>query len=123
MNRQQGQDPEEIMILATIRMTIPPQKRGRVSKTLKSMARETRIQPGCISSRIYRDESEEAVFMFEEVWRNQDDLDRYLRSEDYRRMLLVMEMASEPPEVKFQTISSQAGLEVVEKARGCKRDE
>ncbi len=111
------------MILATIRMTIPPQEGSRVLKTLKSMSRDTRFQPGCISSRIYRDENEEAVFMFEDVWRNQDDLDRYLRSEDYRRMLLVMEMADEPPEIKFQTISSQAGLEVVEKARGCKRNE
>ena len=111
------------MILSTLRMTIPPQRRGEVAKTLKSMTGENRIQSGCLSSRLYRDENEEAVFMVEEIWSNQDDLDRYLRSEDYRRMLLVMEMAGEPPEIKFQTISNQAGLEVVEKARGCKRDE
>ena len=111
------------MILATVRMTIPPQRRGQVSKTLKSMVRETRIQPGCLSSWLYHDEDEEAVFVCEQVWRNQDDLNLYLQSEDYRRMLVVMELAGEPPEIKFQTISSQAGLEVVEKARGCKRDE
>jgi quinol monooxygenase YgiN len=111
------------MILATIRMTIPPQRRGDILKILKSMARETRIQPGCLSSRIYLDANEEAVCMFEEVWSNQDHLDRHLRSEDYRHMLLVMEMADEPPEIKFQTISNQAGLEVVEKARGCKRNQ
>jgi len=110
------------MILATIRMTLPLQERARVLKTLKSMVKEARIQLGCISSRIYHDD-EEDVFMFEDVWRNQDDLDRYLRSEDYLRMLLVMEMAEGPPEIKFQTISNQAGLEVVEKARGCKADE
>jgi hypothetical protein len=60
--------------------------------------------------------------MLEEVWSTQDQLDRYLRSEEYRRMLLVMEMAGEPPEIKFRTISNQAGIEVVEKARGCKRN-
>ncbi len=110
------------MILATIRMMTPPQRRGQVSKTLKSMARETRIQPGCISSRLYHDENEESVFMIEDIWRNQDDLDRYLRSEDYRRMLLVMELAGEPPEIKFQTISEPAGIEVIERARGCTRN-
>ncbi len=111
------------MILATVRMTLPPQRLGQISKTLKSMATETGIQAGCLSSRLYHDENEEAVFMFEQVWRNQDYLDLYLRSEHYRRMLLVMEMAGEPPEIKFHTISEPAGLEVVEKARGRKRDE
>ena len=111
------------MILATLRMVMPAQRRSEVLKTLKSMSWETRIQPGCLSSRLYHDVDEESAFMVEEVWSNQDHLDRYLRSEDYRRMLLVMEMAGEPPEIKFQTISNQAGIEVVEKARGCKRNQ
>ena len=86
------------------------------------LATETGIQAGCLSSRLYHDENEEAVFMFEQVWRNQDYLDLHLRSEHYRRMLLVMEMAGEPPEIKFHTISEAAGIEVIEKARGCKRN-
>ncbi len=110
------------MILATVRMTIPSQRRGQVSKTLKSMVRETMIKPGCLSSRLYHDENEETVFMCEQIWRNQDDLNLYLRSEDCRRMLLVMELASEQPEIKFQTISETAGIEVIEKARGRKRN-
>ena len=111
------------MILATLRMVMPAQRRSEVLKTLKSMSWETRIQPGCLSSRLYHDVDEESAFMVEEVWSNQDQLDRYLRSEEYRRMLLVMEMAGEPPEIKFQTISSQAGIEVVERARGCRRNQ
>ncbi len=110
------------MILATVRMTIPPQRRGQVSKTLKSMVRETKVEPGCISSRLYHDEDEESVLVCEQVWKTQDDLNRYLRSEDYRRMLLVMELADEPPEIKFQTISETAGIEVIEKARGSTRN-
>ena len=110
------------MILATVRMSIPPQRRGQVSKALKLMVEEAMIERGCLSSRLYHDEEEEAVFMFEQVWRNQDDLNVYLRSEDYRRMLLVMELAGEPPEIKFQTISETAGIEVIEKARGTTRN-
>ena len=110
------------MILATVRMTLPTQRLGQISKTLKSMATETGIQAGCVSSRLYHDENEEDVIMFEQVWRGQDYLDLYLRSEHYRRMLLVMELAGEPPEIKFQTISETAGLEVVEKARGTTRN-
>jgi quinol monooxygenase YgiN len=111
------------MILASIRMVIPAQRRSEVLKTLKSISAEASIQQGCLSSRLYRDENDESVFVVEEVWRNQEDLDRHLRSEDYHLMLLVMEMAEEPPEIKFQSISAAAGLEVVEKARGCKRND
>ena len=110
------------MILATVRMAIPLQRRGQVSKTLKSMVRETKIKPGCLSSRLYHDENEEAVFMCEQVWKNQDVLNLYLRSEDYHRMLFLMELAAEPPEIKFQTISETGGIEVIEKARGATRN-
>lgn len=110
------------MILATIRMVIPPQRRAEVLKTLKSLSAEAGLQQGCLGSRLYRDENDDAVFMVEDVWRSQEDLDRYLRSENYRLMLLLMEMAGEPPEIKFQSISDAAGLEVVEKARGCRRN-
>ncbi len=110
------------MILATVRMMISFRKRGQISKTLKWMVREATIEPGCLSSRLYHDENEEAVFLCEQVWRNQDDLNLYLRSEDYRRMLLVMELAAEAPEIRFQTVSELGGLEVVEKARGCTRN-
>lgn len=83
---------------------------------------ETIVEPGCLSSRLYHDENDEAVFVCEQVWRHQDDLNLYLRSEDYRRMLVVMELAGEPPEIKFQTIAETAGIEFIEKARGCKRN-
>ena len=56
--------------------------------------------------------------MIEEVWKTQEDLDRHLRSEDYRHLLLVTEMALEPPEIQFKTVSHSAGLEIIERARG-----
>ena len=45
------------MIHATIRMKMPGQKLGKAVEILRSMVERTRVQPGCISCRIYRDES------------------------------------------------------------------
>jgi quinol monooxygenase YgiN len=110
------------MILATIRMVIPPGKRTEAVEILSAMAERTRVQQGCLSCRIYHDEQVEAVLMVEEVWKSQEELDRHLRSDDYRNMLFVTEMAVEPPEMKFQIVSISAGLEIIEKARGCTRE-
>ena len=56
--------------------------------------------------------------MLEEVWRTGEGLDLHLRSEEYRNLLLVLEMALKQPEIRFDTISSSTGIETIEKARG-----
>jgi quinol monooxygenase YgiN len=110
------------MVLATVRMRIPLKKRVEAVEILNAVAERTRFQPGCLSCRIYHDEQVEAVFMVEEVWESQENLDRHLRSEDYRNVLFVTEMAVEPPEIRFQTVTHSAGVEIIEKARGCVRE-
>jgi hypothetical protein len=53
----------------------------------------------------------------EQLWSNEEDLERYLRSDEYRQVLLVLEMAMKQPEIRFDTISSSTGIETIEKAR------
>ena len=105
------------MIIATIRMTIPPQKRDEALKILRSAAELCKYDPGCLAYHMYRDLQEKNVLMLEEVWRTEEDLDRHLRSDTYRNLLLVLEMALEQPEIRFDTISSSTGIETIEKAR------
>jgi quinol monooxygenase YgiN len=106
------------MIHATIRMTLPVQKATEAMEILDFVAGRTRIQPGCVSFRLYHDALEKNVIMVEEVWRSQEELERHLRSEEYRNVLFVVEMASEEPEIRFNEISQSTGLETIERARG-----
>ena len=105
------------MILATVRMTIPPRKIEEVLKILKSMAEQCRDHPGCLSCHIYGDLHEKNVLMLEQLWRAEEDLDLHLRSGEYLNLLLVLEMALKQPEIRFDTISSSKGFEAIEKAR------
>ena len=81
------------------------------------MVEQCGMQPGCLSCHIYGDLQQKNVYMFEEVWRSEEDLNLHLRSEEYRNLLLVLEMAVERPEIRFDTISSSTGFETIEKAR------
>lgn len=105
------------MVLATIRMMMSTKKVGEALRILKSIAEQSRVQLGCLSSQIYRNGQEDNVLMFEQLWSNEEDLERYLRSEEYRQVLLVMEMAMKQPEIRFDTILSSTGIETIEKAR------
>jgi hypothetical protein len=59
--------------------------------------------------------------MLEEVWRSEEDLVLHLRSDEYRSLLLVLEMALKQPEIRFDTISISTGIETIEKARSSTR--
>lgn len=105
------------MILATLRMAIPLQNRAEVLKILKSMVARNQAQPDCVFCRICEDALEDNVIQFEEMWRSEEELERHLVSEGYQRVLLILEMALKQPEIRFDTISSSMGIEIVEKAR------
>ena len=105
------------MILSTIRMTVSPDKRNEALKILKLNTQLTRVQPGCLGSHIYEDVQDSDVLMITEMWRSSEELTRHLRSNEYRNILLVMEMAANAPLVRFDTISNSTGMETVEKAR------
>jgi quinol monooxygenase YgiN len=98
-------------------MKISPPKRGEALKILKSIVEGNRILPGCLSCRIYEDIEEDNVLMYEEMWKSEEELEQHLRSDEYRKVLLVMEMALHHPEVGFNTLSSSTGIETIEKAR------
>jgi len=105
------------MVLVTLRMAIPVQKRGEALKILKSMVARNQAQPDCVFCRICEDALEDNVLQFEEMWRSEEEFKHHLRSSEYHKVLLVLEMALKPPEIRFDTVSSSSGIEIIEKAR------
>jgi quinol monooxygenase YgiN len=105
------------MILATVRMTITPQKREEVLKILRAVAEQSRYDPGCLRCHIYGDLQEKNVFLLEQVWRDEEDLDLHLCSGEYFKLLLGLELSLKQPEIRFDTIVSSKGIEVIENAR------
>jgi len=107
----------KLMVHSTIRMKIPPKKFQEALRILRSIASRSSVQPGCLDCLVYRNGQQDEILMLEQLWSNEADLERYLRSDEYRQVLLVMEMAIKQPEIRFDTISASTGIETIEKAR------
>jgi quinol monooxygenase YgiN len=105
------------MIQATVRMEIPPQKSAEVLKILRSLVELCRYDSGCLSCHIYGDLQETNILMINQIWRSEEDLEIHIRTEEYRNLLLALEMALKKPEIRFDTISGSTGIETIEKAR------
>jgi quinol monooxygenase YgiN len=105
------------MIQATIWMKIPSHKSGEVLGILRPVVDLCEADPGCLSCHICGDLRNKSSLLLIQLWNAEEDLDRHLRSNQYRNLLLAMELASKPPEIRFDTISSSTGIETIEKAR------
>ena len=105
------------MVRSSIRMLIPPEKQGEALEILSSTIEQTQFESGCISCRIYRGVEDIRAIMLEELWMSDEDVQHHLRSERYRKILLVVEMVAEPPEIRFDTIAHSTGVEIIEHAR------
>jgi len=101
------------MIISIIRIVTEPDKRDEILEILFSVKGPTEGKPGCISCRIYQDLENEHIIAYEEVWQNKENLYNHIRSDLYRSILAVLDMSNGPPEVKFSTISSTAGMEQI----------
>jgi quinol monooxygenase YgiN len=105
------------MIHASVRMKFVPGKFSEARDILLALVEPTQVAPGCLGCGIYKCLREQYVLLFEQWWETQDDLDQYLRSDPYNRVIVAMEMAMEHPLIRFSEISHSAGLETIERAR------
>jgi quinol monooxygenase YgiN len=117
INHAQDNQMKKGKVRSTIRMLIPLDKQSEALDILGSVSAQIQFEPSCISSRIYRGVDEVRAIMVEELWANDEDIKRHLNSDVYRRVLLVIEMAEESPEIRFDIIAGTSGVETIEMAR------
>jgi quinol monooxygenase YgiN len=105
------------MILFRVRLSVRPELRDPVLKSLRRLVGPTRALKGCLASGAYVDVEEGNAILYMEEWETQADLQAHLRSEALRVLLSVMDLASGPPDTCFDTVSETRGMEVIAAAR------
>jgi quinol monooxygenase YgiN len=105
------------MILASVTIIAGTGQREELRRALRSLLGPIRVEPGCLNCHLYEDvEQPEALTLVEE-WATSTDVERRLRSDEYRLLLQLMESSPEPPRVVFHTVDQSQGLERVQQAR------
>ncbi len=105
------------MILVTLPLKVTPEKRSGVIGLFELFIGPVSVQPGCLSVNLYSNTSTNHLLLIEE-WDSHTNLDRHIRSEQFRTILAIMDMADERPEISFRTISSTQDFELVRELRG-----
>ena len=101
------------MILVTLKMIVRSEKRMDLIETMRGMLEPARVERGCLSYCLYEDVENRNAFVLLEEWATQEDLECHIRTDNHLRLLTLMDLLSEQPELRFNTVSHTAGMELI----------
>src|SRR5271157_5432068 len=106
------------MIIEQLSIFAPKGKRQQVGSALASLLGPTQVRPGCSKCRLLQSWQDPDELVVEANWETAEDLISHLQSDNYKRLLLLMELSPVPPVLEFWTVQEVSGLELVQTARG-----
>jgi len=102
------------VIFSTLKMIVQPERRRDLLETMRGMFEPTRVERGCLSYRLYEDVEDSNAFVLLEEWETQQDLESHIRTENQQRLFALLDLLSEQPELRYNTVSHTAGMDLIE---------
>ena len=121
MARAHGTDPAHhfAVIRMTLTLTGAPGESWRLAEALRSLMVPVRAERGCLHSRLVlsTEAADPASVRYAEEWDTEADLRSHVRSERFLRLLAVMELSRETPQLEFELPAGPRGLDYVAEVR------
>jgi quinol monooxygenase YgiN len=99
------------MIVVVGRVVTDAERRADLVRVGQTVAAASRLEPGCMSYRIYQDTEKENEFVFVEEWESDTALQEHFATSHVTEFLQAIQATLvAPPDVKFHTIASSMDL-------------
>jgi quinol monooxygenase YgiN len=112
----------EEMMQASIEVVVANGQRQQFLNVVSPLLGPTRCEAGCIRCMVWKDTLDERRLHFTTEWESRSDLDRYLKSDRFRAVLVAAELSAEAPIIEIHTISETVGFEYLTDILGCESD-
>lgn len=110
------------MIHMRLQLTPPKGKRRDLLSAFRLLASRTAVREGCIYCGLDFQEGS-GDFVYLEVWQSWEELEGYVRSDNYMHILQLMELSTTAPVLSFVGLDDKRGLEWVRTVRNCDNSE
>ena len=98
-------------------LLVTARRTREISGALDALARRACRDSACVGSEAFSSLGDPNHLVLQSEWRSDDDLARYVRSDDFTQLLTLCEMAAEPPVVECQVAGKTRGLDYVSEMR------
>jgi quinol monooxygenase YgiN len=106
------------MVIALIRVTVPPNNRREILQTFQSLTNSIQSQKGCLDYHFYLEMGNGNAVCLIEEWETREDLDNHLLSRDFAVLFGATSLLRDSSAIEFKLLSPTAGIEAVEAVRG-----
>jgi quinol monooxygenase YgiN len=80
------------------------------------------VQPGCRHIELWSDSGRDNEVVLFEQWDSFEHLERHIRSTDFRGILAIMDIAMEPPAMRFYSVCATDDFDLVVRLRNDSED-
>jgi quinol monooxygenase YgiN len=108
---------EARMLIVTLRLSVPLHMTSHVIDLFESYRGPVSVRAGCRSIQLYNHFSTPRDFILIEEWSSPQALHNHIRSDDFRKVLALMDLAAQAPDLRFHRVSSAKGFDLVRELR------
>ena len=101
-----------------MQIVAPDEKRTAILRTLGALLGPTRAAAGCMQARLYADLDRRKTLFLVEEWESREQFERNLDAAKLNAIVAAIELSSEPPVVRIDTVERREGMEVLALCRG-----
>jgi quinol monooxygenase YgiN len=101
------------LIVFSLQIVAPDERRTALLRALGSMLGPTRVTPGCLDARLYSDLDRRRTLLLVEDWESREQFERNLDAAKLNAIVSAIELSSEAPVVRLETVERREGVEVL----------
>ena len=117
----QGPDASQ-RVTFSLKLVATGDQRRELVQTFRSLLRPIRGSAGLLRCNLFEDVQLPDELQLLVEWRTREHFERHLETDVFRRILMGMDLAAEPPELEIRTISGVLGLDFVREFLGREDD-
>ena len=101
------------LIVFSMEIVVADQMRTALLRTLGSVLEPTRVAPGCLSARLFSDLDKRKGLLLVEEWETRDQFERNLDTAKLNAIVGAIELSSEAPVVRVDTVEREEGVDTL----------
>lgn len=96
-----------------MQIVVADEMRSALQSTLGSMLGPTRVAPGCLGAHLYYDLDKRTALLLIEEWETREQFDFNLDKDKLNTIVAAIELSSEAPVVRIDTVERMEGVETL----------
>ncbi|MEN8808765.1 MAG: antibiotic biosynthesis monooxygenase [Desulfobacterales bacterium] len=98
-------------VVFRLRINVSPSNKHDALELIRFLSVPTRAKRGCLNSKAYQSIDDATALDIVEEWQSETELDDYIRSSEFKKVFVLMELSRREPEIQFQMVSQIQGME------------